>query len=53
MAFTRQTPRVFTQENIGAIDPDQSGVYGLFKEGIWIYKEEDLIKLFKIIHYVL
>ena len=37
MPFTQQIPRVFIRENIEAINPDQFGVYGLFKEGVWIY----------------
>jgi len=37
MPFTQQTPRVFTRENIETINPGQSGIYGLFKEGVWVY----------------
>lgn len=37
MAFAPQTPRQFIRENIAAITPGQKGVYGLFREGQWIY----------------
>jgi hypothetical protein len=37
MPFTQQVARLFTRENIEAINPDQYGVYGLFKEGSWVY----------------
>jgi hypothetical protein len=37
MPFIKQIPRLFIQRNIEAINPGQSGVYGLFKGGAWIY----------------
>jgi hypothetical protein len=37
MAFVQQAPRLFTRQNIEAINPSLSGVYGLFKEGAWVY----------------
>jgi len=37
MPFPQQTPRTFIKENIEAINPGQIGVYGLFKEGSWVY----------------
>jgi len=37
MPFPDQTPRPFTKENILAITPGQMGVYGLFKQGTWVY----------------
>ncbi|MBU2545493.1 hypothetical protein KKC65_03545 [Patescibacteria group bacterium] len=37
MPFAKQTPRIFNRENIEKINPDQSGIYGLFREGSWIY----------------
>ena len=37
MAFIQQEPRLFTQKNVEALNPDQSGVYGIFKQGQWIY----------------
>jgi hypothetical protein len=37
MSFTQQTPRVFNTQNVEAIRPGQNGVYGLFREGVWIY----------------
>ena len=35
--FTQQAPRMFNLLNIQAIDDQHTGVYGLFREGIWIY----------------
>jgi len=37
MPFSQQTPRLFTRQNIEALRPNQNGVYGLFKQGVWIY----------------
>ncbi|TSA56391.1 GIY-YIG nuclease family protein [bacterium] len=37
MPFTHQIPRVFTRENIETINPGQFGVYGLLKEGVYVY----------------
>ena len=37
MPFIEQTPRIFNRENIEAIRPGQSGVYGLLREGSWVY----------------
>lgn len=37
MSFVRQTPRVFTNQNIEALNPNQYGVYGIFKQSQWIY----------------
>lgn len=37
MPFPKQTPRGFTRANVLAINPNQIGVYGLFREGAWIY----------------
>ena len=37
MPFTQQTPRLFTRGNVEALNPNQFGVYGLFKGGVWIY----------------
>ena len=37
MAFTPQTPRAFNKINVEAIKPNQFGVYGIFKQGQWIY----------------
>jgi hypothetical protein len=37
MPFPQQTPRAFNRINIEALNPNQYGVYGLFREGSWIY----------------
>ena len=37
MPFVAQTPTPFARENILALNPNQMGVYGLFKPGLWIY----------------
>ena len=37
MPFPEQEPRPFTQANVQSLDPEQHGVYGLFKQDEWIY----------------
>lgn len=37
MPFVQQISRAFTRENIEALKPNQFGVYGLLKQGTWIY----------------
>ena len=37
MPFPKQTRRAFTRANVEALNPNQFGVYGLFREGRWIY----------------
>jgi excinuclease UvrABC nuclease subunit len=37
MPFPKQNPREFTRTNVEAIKPNQTGVYGLFKQNRWIY----------------
>lgn len=37
MPFVQQTSRFFTRVNVETLNQNQSGVYGLFKEGIWVY----------------
>ncbi len=37
MAFIPQTPRVLNRANVLAINPNQLGVYGIYKQGQWIY----------------
>ena len=37
MPFIQQTPRIFTKRNIEAVDPNQVGVYGIFRNDLWIY----------------
>lgn len=37
MPFAQQTPRIFNRQNIESLKENQFGVYGLFKQGHWIY----------------
>ncbi len=37
MAFTPQTPRFFTKQDIESLNPNQYGVYGIFRQGQWVY----------------
>jgi len=37
MPFVLQTPRLFTRQNVESLALNQHGVYGLLKEGVWIY----------------
>ena len=37
MPFISQTPRPFTKADVLTINPSQVGVYGLFKQGLWVY----------------
>lgn len=37
MPFVQQEPRFFTRHNVEAINPNQIGVYGLFRQGVWVY----------------
>ena len=37
MPFPQQDPRPFTRAGIEALNPNQLGVYGIFKQGQWIY----------------
>lgn len=38
MPFPKEnSSRIFNRANIEGLDPNQHGVYGLFKEGTWIY----------------
>ena len=38
MPFIQQTPREFNRYNIEFLNPNQYyGVYGLFKQGVWVY----------------
>lgn len=37
MPFIQQEPTWFNRQNIEALNPNQNGVYGLFKQGQWIY----------------
>ena len=37
MPFVQQTPRAFTRGSVEALNPNQVGVYGLYKPGSWVY----------------
>lgn len=37
MPFPTQLPRVYTKSDIEAITPGQMGVYGIFRQGQWVY----------------
>jgi len=37
MSFIQQIPRQFNRLNVEALNLNQNGVYGLFKEGQWVY----------------
>jgi hypothetical protein len=37
MPFPQQSPTAFTRRDIEAINPNQFGVYGLFRQGYWVY----------------
>jgi hypothetical protein len=37
MPFPSQTPRVFTRASIEELNPNQTGVYGIFRQDAWIY----------------
>ena len=37
MSFVNQVPRIFNRVNILALNPGQNGVYGIYRQGLWIY----------------
>lgn len=37
MPFVQQLPRAFTVQDVQSLSPNQNGVYGLFRQGVWIY----------------
>ena len=37
MPFPQQQPRVFNKQNVLALKENQYGVYGIFRQGHWIY----------------
>lgn len=37
MPFIEQTSRAFNREAIERLDPNQTGVYGLFRKDAWVY----------------
>jgi hypothetical protein len=44
MPFPTQTPHPFTRAGVEWLNSGQTGVYGIFREGLWIYvgKADDL-----------
>ena len=44
MAFPQQTSRMFTKQDIESLNPNQYGVYGIFKQNQWIYVGKGDIK---------
>lgn len=37
MPFPKQSPRLYTRAGIEILNPDQMGVYGIYRDGLWIY----------------
>ena len=37
MAFTAQTSRFFTKQDVESLNPNQYGIYGIFRQGQWVY----------------
>ncbi len=37
MAFAEQTIRTFSRADVEALVPNQFGVYGIFRQGQWVY----------------
>lgn len=37
MPFVQQTSRSYIKTEVESLKPNQIGVYGLFKQGVWIY----------------
>lgn len=37
MPFIQQQSRAFNRFNVESLDPNQNGVYGIFRQGEWIY----------------
>ena len=37
MPFPTQTPRLFTKAAIEVLNPNQNGVYGIYRQDRWIY----------------
>jgi hypothetical protein len=37
MPFPKQDPLPFTKAGIECLNPNQNGVYGIFRSGVWIY----------------
>ncbi len=50
MPFVQQTPRLFTRQDVEALNPNQYGVYGIFKQSQWIYIGKGDIKARLLAH---
>jgi excinuclease UvrABC nuclease subunit len=50
MPFSQQQPRLFNKQNVEILLPNQNGVYGLFKQGQWIYIGKGDIKTRLLAH---
>lgn len=37
MAFVQQNPRLFNKTQVEDLKPNQYGVYGIYKPGVWVY----------------
>lgn len=37
MGFVAQTPRLFTRQHVEVLNAGQIGVYGILRQGLWIY----------------
>lgn len=37
MPFPQQEPRVFSKPAVERLNPNQMGVYGIYKQGQWVY----------------
>lgn len=37
MPFIQQIPRAYTRQNVEALNSNQFGVYGIFRQGRWVY----------------
>jgi excinuclease UvrABC nuclease subunit len=37
MPFPQQQPRLFTRASVESLNPNQIGVYGIFRQGTWLY----------------
>jgi len=37
MPFVEQAPRAYTRQNVEALNENQLGVYGLYRQSAWIY----------------
>jgi hypothetical protein len=44
MPFIQQIPHSFNHQDVLVLNPNQNGIYGLFKEGQWVYVGKGDIK---------